>query len=300
MMAFEPQAADPDISERVGNTSLVAMLIGLLFTITTYRWHPAGDWAKTLQELLHELGVVLVSVFGISYLYEKISAEHQFAKFEKKLTAILRRGETNASMCEKLGIQQIFDNRTGYEEQHSLANRAKELGHGDCVRVIGRSLVYLLDRFDTVDDLLHRGVSVELCLLDPEIQASKALESLSGYTELDSQRAARTLRQGLESWLTNRPTKNPFPKQRVEIKLHSLDLTDSLIQVVTERNCWAEWDINFRGGKDERSIFVLDGSRNLGKQLIESRYALIWTNANSVFLEEHGKQPNHMFLAGHN
>ena len=187
--------------------------------------------------MLHELGVVLVSVFGISYLYERISAQHQFEKFERTLTAILRRGETNASMCEKLGVLQIFDDRTSDEEQHSLTDRAKDLGHGDCVRVIGRSLVYLLDRFDTVEALLRRGVSVELCLLDPEIQASKALESLAGYTELDSERAARTLRQGPASWLAGRPARNPFLKQKVEIKHYSPDLTDSLIQVRTERNC---------------------------------------------------------------
>lgn len=292
------QAPDPEVSERIGNTSLVAILFGLLFILATYIWHPASEWAKILQELLHEFGVVLVSVFGISYLYEKISAEHQFEKFERKLTAILRRGETNASMCEKLGVLQIFEDRTRYEEQHSLADRAKRLGHGDRVRVIGRSLVYLLDCFDTVDALLNRGVSVELCLLDPEVQASKVLESLSGYTELDSQRAARTLRRGLASWLARRPAKNPFREQKVEIKLHSLDLTDSLIQVTTAGECWAAWDINFRGGKNERSIFVLDGKRNLGKQLIESRYDLVWNDAKSVFLEEKGKQPNHAFLEG--
>ncbi len=86
-----------------GRYSLMAVLIGALIVVAAFFLGHYNEPPRVIvADILREFGLVLVSVFGISYLYEKLSAEEQFKRFNADLTALIRQGETNAAMCEAL------------------------------------------------------------------------------------------------------------------------------------------------------------------------------------------------------
>ena len=267
----------------IGHYSLIALLLGIIIIVIALT---LGHWGEPLRtivaDILKEFGIVLVSIFGISYLYEKLSADQHFAKFVRDLEIIMRQGESNAAMCEALGIIEIHDGRDSFREKHALAKEAAGYGKGDRLRLTGRSLIHALNEWGQFETMLTNGATLQLCMCDPTLPY-EPLRYLSRYLTEDSQNAISHFALGLRQWLI----KNTPPGQ-VELRFHQVHLLDSLVEMDHGDVHRIAWDLNFGEGIESRHIFFIDTGRSLGENLSVKRYQLIWDHAVSVFFYSNG------------
>ena len=89
--------------------ALVGIILIFVSMTLPHAWPLAVDFSR-------ELGVVLLSACSVSRVYEFFVAEKHFAKFAESLKSQIERGETNAAVCERLGILRIFGSRAQLEE----------------------------------------------------------------------------------------------------------------------------------------------------------------------------------------
>src|ERR1039458_3190933 len=75
--------------------SLVSSLFLVGVTVISLSFVPGER--EVLRNIIRELGIVLVSVFGVSILYEIFIAEQHFEQFRGALVKIIQSGETNRS-----------------------------------------------------------------------------------------------------------------------------------------------------------------------------------------------------------
>jgi hypothetical protein len=250
--------------------------------VASYHIGQSPGIVETGRELLKEFGVVLISVWGVSLFYEKFLAERHFNRFQTNLEELIRRGETNAAVCEGLGILEIHRSRRSFEDNHSLASEAMTLKGGDVVRISGRSLIFSMYGWQHLSRILENGATLQLCLLDPAIRDSP-LSYLAGYSPEETDLAIRRFRTTLKPWLDA-----VKPRGSAELRFHRVHLLDSLLEIDRQQVYRVAWDLNFGVGIEERQIFYLDGHGPLGRNLTEGRYGLIWEKSTVVFSYKNG------------
>jgi hypothetical protein len=271
------------VSDGTGLYSLIALLAGIIILMGAFFIEdPAESTRIVVHHILRELGVVLVSVFGVSLLYEKLSAEEHFNRFSAKLGEFVRRGESNAAACEALGILEIHRSRQSFQMHHSLADESVRLHEGSRLRLTGRSLHRALGDWGQFQSMLIRGARLELCMCDPK-HAFEALKYLSRYLPSETQSAIERFRLGLVPWLLQ-----ALPKGEVELRLHRFDLLDSLLEIDHDDRHRAALDMNFGQGTEARYVLDLDAHEPLGQSLAVERYELIWQHADVVYRYNHG------------
>jgi hypothetical protein len=271
------------LSEGVGTFTLIALLGGLLIVIGSVALEFYKQPVRVIvAEILREFGIGLISVFGISFLYEKLSAEHAFRRFFTDLQKLIRQGESNAAMCEALGILELHANRKSYEARHNFAEDLSSLGEGDRVRITGRSLIFTMYSWQHFQTMLRSGATLELCLYDPSIKESP-LQVLAGYSQEETALAIHRFVSSMHPWLKSQPHKGSL-----EIRFHDVHLLDSFVEVQRGNEAQGAWDLNFGEGMEARQVFVVDLNRPLGHNLASERYGRIWAQAQRVFRFEHG------------
>ncbi len=62
----------------------------------------------------------------------------------------------------------------------------------------------------------------------------------------------------------------------------------SLVEVRAGKLHHVVWDLNFGEGTESRQVFLLDGGRELGRNLAQHRYGLLWDKAVPVFRYTNG------------
>jgi hypothetical protein len=236
-------------------------------------------------DLAREFGIVLVSVFGISLLYEVLLASHHFSHFFEKLREQIEKGESNASRCERMGILEIHLSRESFYSKHAFDREIGRLGDKGRIRILGRSLVNVLNNRRQFEAPLKAGAKLELCLCAPEHDFVH-LTAIARYTKIDTQAALDHFNKWFLSWLTN---SDKQIKGSVEIRFHRFDLLDSFFEVQEGGFHRAVLDMNFGSGREERFLFYLDPNKEFGSELVHGRYKTIWDRATQVFLFEHGK-----------
>jgi hypothetical protein len=249
------------------------------------------DWFKSdaalrLQiDLVREFGIVLVSVFGISLLYEMLLASHHFGQFFDRLREQIEKGESNASRCEGMGILELHLSRESFYAKHNFEREIGRLGDKGRIRILGRSLINVFNNRKQFEGPLKAGVRLELCLCNPKEEFDN-LTRMARYSQLDTQAGLDHFNRWFLDWLTS-----PDEQVRgtVEIRFHDFDLLDSLFEVQQGSFHRAALDMNFGISQEERFFFYLDPTREFGRELIHGRYGVIWDRATPVFLFEKGK-----------
>jgi hypothetical protein len=260
----------------------LALLVGVLMIVGSYQIPSRPGLVETAKDLLKELGVVLISVWGVSLFYERFLAERHFNRFHANLEKLIRQGETNAATCEALGILEIHRSRRSFEEKHPLAKQVKDVGPGDIVRITGRSLIFSLYAWQHLKEIAENGATLNLCLYDPSIRQTP-LEYLSGYSPQETDLVINRVISKIKPWL-----KIALPKGTVEIRYHDIHLLDSLLEVTRRNEYRVSLDLNFAEGIEERQVFYLNGEGQLGRNLTEGRYAIVWDKSTVMFRYSNG------------
>src|ERR1700683_1949349 len=68
---------------------VLALFIGLFLIIGAHYLGDAESFKETLRDLAKELGIVLISVWGVSLFYEYVLAERHFQKFQSNLEYLI-------------------------------------------------------------------------------------------------------------------------------------------------------------------------------------------------------------------
>ncbi len=284
-MPFSSLLSNPHESDQEGPRPyiILALVLGVLMIVVSYLVPERRGIIEISKDLLREFGVVLVSVWGVSLFYEHFLAERHFRRFQSNLEQLIRQGETNAAVCEGLGILEIHRSRRSFEEKRSLASQTKDIGSGDSVCLIGRSLIFSIYGWQQLKHIVENGAALRLCLHDPAIRTTP-LEYLSGYSPRETDLAIDRVAVAIKPWL-----QTALPKGSLEIRYHQVHLLDSVLEVNRQNEHRISWDLNFGEGTQERQIFYLDGDGPLGHNLAKKRYAVIWDNSTVAFRYANGQ-----------
>jgi hypothetical protein len=224
------------------------LLVGIAFIA----WSFALPHGSVAAELLKELGVVLISVFGVSILYEIFIAEKHFRTFGEILAGLVERGETNAAICARLGILQIFPTRRDYMQRYGFEKFCSEMKHGSNLRIVGTTLFAVMVQADSLMAALKRGATVELALLDREAP-DEVFEQLKHNIKRDELRVSLERFEELKSQISV-----AAPAGSLELRMHKTPLFDTLAEFQTEIERFSVWDISFGADATKKRIFLLD------------------------------------------
>lgn len=248
-------------------TLMGLLLIAVSLLIKNYDyWH----------NLLKELGIVIFAVFTVSFLYEMTVARKYERRFLDLLKLQVQQGESNAAVCAKLGIEQIFTTRDGYETLYSLPDLASEMNSNSTLRVVAKSSFQLMGRPDIFKNALSAGGIVEICLFDPTSDPVEAAKSFDLEIS-DIQSAISVFRKNVARWI-----ETATPPGSLEIRYHRVPLNDSFLQIDSPKLNYCVWDVSFGRDNSSKRIFLLDPDKAFGADLA-NRYGRIWNEATTVF-----------------
>src|SRR5271166_846494 len=169
---------------------------------------------KIAVDLTRESGIVLISVWGVSLFYERYIADRHFRTFHTRLEQLIGRGESNAAVCEGTGIKKIYRDRRSYEKEHPLVDQVRRLRDGDHLRIVGRSLVFLMYNWQQLRPLIENGATLQLCLINPNID-DELFRLLAGYSRTETILAVERFTSSFLPWL-----QSSQPRGGVEIRFH--------------------------------------------------------------------------------
>lgn len=228
------------------------------------------------HEFLKELGIVILSVFAISLVYELLVAEKYLKYFLDILRDQVEQGESNAAICAHLGILQIFPRREIYERKYPITDLASSLAPGSCLRTIGRSLFILLTKAHAIKKAIQQGAQVDLCLLDPASSPEEIAQS-PDIEIFDIHSAISIFKKEIAEWV-----KETSPPGQVALRFHRIPLLDSFFLLKSADQQLCTWELTFSRDIGSKRIFQIDPSKQFGVDLL-SRYERVWNNALRAF-----------------
>jgi hypothetical protein len=233
---------------------------------------PAGPWGY-LHELLKELGIVILAVFTVSLLYEKLAAKRHLQEVRAELRGLLQEGENNAAACAQLGIREIFPNREVYERKYPIAGWTSKLGNKSTFRVVAQTMFHLMTKIDAVKMAIDRGAQVELCITNPDNHSHLSLLEQFGPQVAEIQATVSVFKKQIEEWVNQ-----TNPRGKVELRYHRLPLIDSYLFIKSTNLNVVVWDLSFGRALEEKRIFLVDPNVRLGLDLTV-RYGRIWDDS---------------------
>jgi hypothetical protein len=234
------------------------------------------------KDIARELGIVLLTVCGVSMVYELFVAESHFGKFFDFLYKQFERGESNAAVCERLGVREIFTSRALYEAKYPLAQVAGEAGQETTLRIIARSLFLVMNKPEPLKRALTRGARVELCCFDPEGDFT-ILREIAFLERSDIEAALSRFNREFIPWL-----KQSRPEGQLELRYHRIHVFDSYFKYSLEGQPYGALDFSFGRDVTDKRIFVFDLSKGMGADL-DTRYEMIWGQAVPVVVYRDGE-----------
>jgi len=216
----------------------VFILAGLLLIVISVALPHEGIWTY-FKDFLKELGIVVLSVFAISLIYERTVAEKYLDYFLSRLRLQVEEGESNAATCAHLGIIRIFSTRDVFEMTYPLAQLVAGLTGESQLRVVARSIFLLVTKADMIQKAISQGAQVELCLIDPSSppeEIAKAPDVELG----DIHSVVSTFRKQIANWVET--TK---PRGKVEVRFHQIPFIDSFTSISSANHHFIAWDISF-------------------------------------------------------
>jgi len=255
--------------------AVIFVLIGLILILISLLLK--SSIPSIPQEIIKELGIVVLSVFTISIIYERLVAEKYLMSLQRVLGRQLERGEGIAAAALRLGITEIFPSRDEFERKYPLSSWINTLKTGDTLRIVARSLNMLMNKQETLKKAIDLGATVELCLVSPSID-SEIMKYCPDLEISDMQSALNIFKKHIPAWLDSQ-----HPKGSIEIRFHQNPTIDSNLMLEAKphtRIC--VWDISFGRDISAKRIFLVDPDKPLAKDLAR-RYEVVWNNAEKVY-----------------
>jgi len=224
------------------------------------------------REFLKELGVIVLAVFTVSWIYEKLVAHRHLVEFQKVLNTQLHQLETKSAACDRLGISEIFPTRDVFEAQYPLADFTSKLVPNSEFRIVARSLYLLMNKPKPIKDAIQRGVHVKLCLFSPDAPTAD-VEKIPDLEISDIQSTISTFRKNFVDWVTRTKLSGSL-----ELRYHQVHLFDSYTTANIGSRSIGIWDLSFGRDTTSKRILVVELNRGLGADL-SKRYDAIWKNA---------------------
>lgn len=269
------------ISNRTNSLIIKCVLIGLLLIAVSTALPHEGILAF-FRDFFRELGIVILTVFSISILYELLIEEKYAEQFLTKLRSQLQEGESNAAACAQMGIIEIFPSRAIFERKYPFSQWSMSLRSGERLFIMARSLFLLMSKFDDIKRALINGASLQLCLFDPEGPVDIA-EVLSDMEIFDVKAAIEVFKKKIADWV-----KTEKPSGKVELRYHRIHLFDSFTLITSESHELGVWDLSFGRDVTMKSIVLVNPKQPLGVNLT-NRYELLWERAAIPVFEYDGK-----------
>lgn len=229
-----------------------------------------------LGEISKELGIAVLAVFSVSYLYEITLARHYMTRFIRQLRAEMTHGHDNAANCALLGIEEIFHTRRIYEQRYAIS-RLLSAVDGSCeIQLVARSAFTLLARAsDQFLAAVRAGAKVEICILDPQPPSDVALN-----IDVDVEDLYNSLLH-LERQVVT-PLRSSVAPGELLIKLHRVQMLDSFLYIRRGAEYVCTWDLSFGRDVDQKMVLVLDTRKPLGTEL-RARYGHVLQKARPIF-----------------
>ncbi|MCD4693062.1 MAG: hypothetical protein K8R79_09120 [Calditrichales bacterium] len=252
------------IKENVNMISILLILIGIVLILISKQLAQG-----LLSDFLETFGVLFVSVFFVSFLYERFIAEKHFSLFQNIMNCQLKGMDNVQSMCIRFGIREIFNNRNEYEAKYPLIDLFTNVKSGGRILVVARSMLYLLNKADAFKTALKNGATIQLACIprEPEYQILSKI-CFSNFYEIPT---AFVELKMLVSWIEDNKPTGTF-----ELHIYDCPLPDSILYVEQNESNFLVWDLTFGRDLNEKRVFRLEpeGS-NLGNDLL-NRYNTIW------------------------
>ena len=257
---------------RTQGVLIVAIAIGIALISGSF-WFPEHS---LFREIVKELGIVLVSVFGVSILYEMFVAEKHFLKFNQLLAKLIERSTTNAAICERLGILQIFPTKQEYLEQFKFYDLCSHIKKGGRLRIIGSALFNVLRQDKALKIALESGAKVELALLDPNTP-DEIFQLLKPHVQRGELNASLDRFHDLAEDI-----KASNFEGTLELRYHRIPLFEAFAEFQTSSDSINVWEVSFAVGGDNKRDFLLDPEKPFSKDMQE-RYDRIWQSGRIAF-----------------
>jgi len=252
----------------------IVILIGIALIAISVAL-PAGYW----HEFLKELGIVLVSAFSVSLIYEEFVTKKLLSQFQSVLKDQLEQIESISAVCARLGIYEIYPTRQDYEIKYPLHDLASKFEPGSEFQVIARSLLLLMTKSESIKTALDRGVNVKFCLFNPN-SLEKEFEKLPDLEVGDMTASISTFKKNLVQWVSIKK-----PQGTLELRYHDVHLFDSYTTAKFDNRFHGAWDLSFGRNPVDKRMIVVESNRGIGADLT-TRYDNIWNNAIPVFKYE--------------
>lgn len=275
-------ANDPSSGKHVrGTTRLLLFLFalgGLLLisvSVILLQWNRC----VVLRDILRELGVVLLSVFTVSLVYEVWLAERHLQSFRDLLRVEMDQAGTNASSCGRLGILEIFATRDDFDRKYPLNSLIAELDKASEVCIVAVSLASVMNQFEAVKKAVQLGARVNLCMLNPS--AFHTIQAvLPDLAKEDMDASISTFKKYIPEW-----AKAERPPGMIELRYHDRYLFQSYARFRSSERQLGVWDLSFGRHTKDKRIFLVDLTRGLGSDL-SRRFDFVWNTATVAFKYE--------------
>jgi len=262
----------------------LVMLVGVVFISASHLPFDVHHYRQDIREIVKEVGITLLAVGSMSFLYEWLIFEKHSQKFLAYLRREIRKGESNAAACAHLGIEEIYAERWKFMSAYSIDDLLKQANADTTLRIFARSAHNLMsERVHIFTSAIAAGAHVKLCLLNPKCPEAD-LKLTQDVTRHDLQSAVWNLREQLTPILRAESLKG-----HLEVRYHSVPMLDSFLDVTTSGRRICAWDLSFGRKVEQKHIFRVDPVKTIGLHLL-SRYDLVWNLSDPVYEWNAGKQ----------
>jgi hypothetical protein len=270
------ESVKPNDTKLISNLELsIIILCGVLLIVFSLMLSDKGVEGY-FHELLKELGIVLFSVFAVSWIYEKLVTKRLLSEFKAALKTQIHGIESISAACAQLGILEIYPTRETYEIKYSLPDFVSRLESGSELKIVAKSLFLLINKPESIKAALTNGINVKLCFFDPNSSKQEFLK-LPDLEITDTKSTISTFKKNFGEWLPKSK-----PKGSLEIRFHQVHLFDSYTTAKLGSRFYGIWDLSFGRSTTEKRIIVVESNHGIGADL-SVRYENIWNDATPVF-----------------
>lgn len=264
------------ITENTALLSLLMISLGIILILVS-KSLPQG----LIRDLLETFGILFSSVFFISFLYEKFLAEKHFSQFREVMGEQLLAMDNLQSLCTKLGIREIFENRNDYERKYPLVELLSKVKAKGKLLVVARTMFHFLNKQEAIKRALEKGASLQMACLAPR-SINPALANLS-FIKISDIKTPLEVLSDLLTWI-----QESKPSGTLELRTYEQPLPDSLFYVELEDRNMLAWDMTFGRDLTHKRVFLLEpASTNLGTDLL-NRYTTLFNSGKACLKVDSG------------
>jgi hypothetical protein len=243
---------------------------------------PLQDGLAVPRALLKELGVAVLAVFTVSYIYEVGLAKRYMSRFLGHMRAEIMKGHGNAAACAVMGIDEIFRDRLEYERLYGIFHQLRDRDPSTRVRLVARSAFTVVGHAaEELTRLVKAGGCVEICILDPRMSDTELAWNVDA-ARLDITHTLTMLADIVVADLSTAQDKG-----ELTIALHRVPMLDSFLSITHAHQSWCTWDFSFGRDTSRKNVLMLDTKKPLGANVC-GRYEHVWTRSEKIFVYKNG------------